>query len=340
MKIKFSRFIKYAIYGLSVGLIFILAVEFALPRLKGLPRAEYLYPWLGEKDSSLVGTKINEQGLTGDLLSHDKVPGEVKILTLGGSSFFYRNMTQWLKRAFVQKGWNNVKITGAALSAHTSRSSVLKYNYLLSRFEFDYVLIYHGVNDLWANRVVPEDYRSDYSHLDPNYRDLKSVSFKLIYDNLIWKKLHKTEEYEHYPSVEAFRRNLAYLIGAVRARGGEVILMTFASYIPPHYSRERFEQDLLGYNLEDRILMQAVENWGKVERVREGLFRHNQVIRDLARQLCVPLIDQELLMQDLFLLRQGYWFSDFCHLSVPGTKKFVSHIIDYFERENIFPRIH
>jgi lysophospholipase L1-like esterase len=335
MKIRISRFIKYALYGLSLGLLFILAVEFAFPRLKGLSRSEYLCPWSGEKNSALLTTRVNEQGLTGDLLSHEVEPNKVKILTLGGSSFFYRNMTERLKDAFFRKGWENVGITGAALSAHTSRSSVLKYKYLLSDYHFDYVLIYHGINDLWTNRVAPEDFRSDYSHLDRNYKDLGSVFLKLFYDNLVWKKAPQTDEHDHYPSTEVFRRNLIYLIEAVRSRGGEVILMTFASHIPPFYSRERFYEYRLGYNLDRRFLMCPVEFWGTVEHVKEGLRRHNQAIRELAELYQVPLIDQEQLMPG-----NGYWFSDFCHLSLPGTRRFISHITDYFERAGIFAGTH
>ena len=44
---------------------------------------------------------------------------------------------------------------------HTSRASVIKYDFL-SKYRFDVVLIYEGINDLWANHVTPERFRDDY----------------------------------------------------------------------------------------------------------------------------------------------------------------------------------
>lgn len=324
----------YAAYLLGLVFVFVLFMEFVFPRLKGLTREEYLCPWYGRKNLSLVGTKINSQGFTGDLPEPEKGEGEIRILTLGGSSFFYRNMTERLKKAFKRKGWKGIKITGAALSAHTTRSSVLKFKYLLPDYKFDYVIIYHGVNDLLANRVSPADFRADYSHLDPNYRDTGSILLKLIYDHLIWKKSPRTDEYYYFPSEETFRNNLIYLIREARRRGGEPILMTYATYIPEGYSRRLFSQGKLGYNHEYRILHHPVEDWGTVKHVREGLFRHNRVIRELAERYQVPLIDQEILMRDLFLDRPADWFSDFCHLSIPGTEKFIGNITDYFALMN------
>lgn len=322
------RSIKYLIYAAGVVSVFILTIEFVFPRLKGYSRAEYLCAWLGDKNTTFLGVNINSQGLTGDVISLHKKPGEVEILTLGGSSFYLRNMTEKLKKSLKEIGMDNVRVTGGVFPGNDSRSSLLKYRHLLPRHDFNYLIICHGVNDLWANRVAAEDFRSDYSHLDPSYKIFGSVIIKLIYYNLIWKKSQETDEYNHYPSENAFRENISTLIRESRSHGTEVILMTYPFYIHEDYSKEAFKKGLLDYNKNKRELSTAVEDWGTPEHIREGLRRHNRIIRELAKEYGVPLIDQDRLMP-----AEGRLFSDFCHLSIPGVDRFISHISNHFKQE-------
>ena len=75
-----TRLFKVLAYCLGVLLIFALVIEFLFPRLKGFSRRDYICPWLGDRNTTFLGTEINGQGLTGDLIRPRKVPGEIEMV--------------------------------------------------------------------------------------------------------------------------------------------------------------------------------------------------------------------------------------------------------------------
>src|SRR5262249_42908775 len=187
------------------------------------------------------------------------------------------------------------EILGAALRSHTTRASLLKYQ-ALSKYQFDYVSIYHGINDLWANHVPDADFRTDYGHLNPWY-----VRSWLLDSSLVARTIynrfcrHRTKAFHeflaHSPkasvnganfrSVEAFESNLRRLIQLVRNDGGTPVLMTFARTILGNYNEGRFKAATLGYVNPEKYDQWPVELWGPVAYVREGLNRQDAVVRKL-----------------------------------------------------------
>ena len=113
--------------------------------------------------------RINSQGFTGHILSESKPPETTRILTLGGSAMFNRRMTERLIESLSQATPTSIEIQGGAFRTHNTRSSLIKYQEHFYNYAFDYVLIYHGINDLWANHVALQEFRDDYSHLDATY---------------------------------------------------------------------------------------------------------------------------------------------------------------------------
>ena len=76
---------------------------------------------------------------------------------------------------------------------------------------------------------------------------------------------------------EPFRRNLEALAALAHDRGERVLLTTYASYIPPDYSEEKFAARELDY-----VLYTApIALWGEVENIRSGLAAHNAVVREI-----------------------------------------------------------
>ncbi|MDP6356121.1 MAG: hypothetical protein QF473_13510, partial [Planctomycetota bacterium] len=142
-----------------------------LPLLLKIPRELYLMGFIAAVpgqgiESESQGVKINSLGMTGTAPSGPKRENVIRILTLGGSVMLNRNMTERLEAKLNKEASQKVEILGAGLSGHDSRSSVIKFGYLAQN-EFDYVLIYHGINDLWNNHVAPDDFKGDYSHRSP-----------------------------------------------------------------------------------------------------------------------------------------------------------------------------
>jgi hypothetical protein len=161
-----KRVIKGTIVALSVTLLVLVVAELAvLPRRDApLPRAIQLLGFHAVPGQVLDDTPISALGFAGDAIDVGKPPGTVRVLMLGASAFFNRRMALRLKSALQERTEARVEVVGAALRTHTSMASVLKYR-ALRKYAFDCVLVYHGINDLWANNAPPERFRDDYSHM-------------------------------------------------------------------------------------------------------------------------------------------------------------------------------
>jgi hypothetical protein len=279
---------------------------------------------------------INAMGFTGDVLRYGKPEGVKRILTLGESSLFNRRMTERIRNRLQRTSNARIEIVGAALRAHTTRASVLKYEHLRG-YDFDWVLIYHGINDLWANRAPREAFREDYSHLDAWYRRNfwldRCVLCRFVYNAVSRRPVYADESPSHDASAIPFERNLSTLVERVHLDGATPVLMTFAWSIPPNYTYEAFAAHRIGYNNPTSYDRWPVELWGSPEYVRRSLDARNRIVRRLAERRSVPLLDQERLMG-----KELRWFGDVCHLSDEGTDRFIENIADRFAREGWLPQ--
>ncbi len=323
------------ILALAALVAALLAGEFVLiPWISHLPRETFLMGFAatpGMVDDVL----INSTGFTGDVVERRKPPQTTRILTLGESSLFNRRMTERIENRLQDMSETEVEIVGAALRTHTTKSSLLKYE-LLRRYDFDFVLIYHGINDLWADHVPRPEFREDYSHLGPWYRrnlwlDHCAVC-RVAYNALSAAPVRAPEGPSHFAALGTFERNLSSLIASIRQDGATPVLMTLAWNLPPNYSYEAFTANRVGYNNPTSYDRWPAELWGPPDFVRKGLASHNRVVRQLAERHRVPLLDQEHLMGiDL------RWFGDVCHLSEEGTDRFIENIAGLFAREGWLP---
>ena len=84
----------------------------------------------------------------------------VNILLLGGSVLYKNaNILQELGYSHSFNFYN------AAFIAHTTRDSLHKYQYLdREKLKFDYVIFYHGINDVRLNNIPKQFYKENYSH--------------------------------------------------------------------------------------------------------------------------------------------------------------------------------
>lgn len=247
-----------------------------------------------------------------------------------------------LREALAYSGHRNVRIFNLAEPAHTSRDSWLKYA-ALDRGRFQLVIVYDGINETRANNAPPELFRDDYGHyawyatanaLAPYHPSATlALPYTLRYLSENARSVLHPDRYvpTHSPRPEwlqygahprtpaAFERNIESILNLAAQRGDRVMLMTFATYVPEHYTIGAFKEKRLDYGLH----LNAIEIWGKPENVLATVAAHNDVIRSLAaRHPGVLLVDQARLM-----VGSNRFFNDVCHLTLVGSQEFAEHIV-------------
>jgi hypothetical protein len=280
------------------------------------------------------------------------------VLLLGGSVLdaLYQDRGALLAERLRGLSGREVRLLNLAEPAHTLRDSLLKYR-LLEAARFDLVIVYDNINDVRLNNAPREHFADDYSHA-AWYDELARLARRAGW--LPWLTLPVSLEYaavelgeasglaayvpRHLPRAEwraeggdlktlgPFRENLREILALARARGEPVLLATFAWYLPPDYSVERFATGVLGYELrdergelEDRL---AVELWGQPSFVAKGLAAHNQIVRELATGPGVIFVDAEL-----DLPWEARDFHDICHFSPRGELRFSEALLAALQRE-------
>lgn len=323
-----DKMINTALLLVSI-LASVLFFEFVIaPQLLGVRRDILLFGFAATPHEVIDGVVINASGFTGDVIEGPRPPGTLRVLTLGGSTMFDNNFTVRLKHQLEMAMNMPVEVAGGALQSHTSASSLIKYQYYFKNYPVDYVFIYEGINDLLTNHVAIENFKPDYSHLYPEYKRGPildhCIACRLLYNKII-PAPPRVYRGSGYASVKTFETNLRALIAAIRANGSTPILMTFAITIPPNYSAAAFSAKTLGYSEALGIGgFHPVELWGQVDYVQEGVKLQNEVIRKLASEYQLDLIDQEKQMAGNL-----QYFGDICHFSEPGVNVFISNISNF-----------
>ncbi|MEW5735733.1 MAG: SGNH/GDSL hydrolase family protein [Thermodesulfobacteriota bacterium] len=315
---------RFVVPAAVVLAMLVFADLFVMHRIFGAPdRATFLMGFYGDPGTRLEDTAINRMGFTGDVLRPKKPPGVIRVLTLGGSVLFNRRFAEKLKRAISEKITEPVEVLGGALRVHNTWSSREKLAFL-SRYHFDFVVICHGINDLDANSVAPEDFREDYSQLNPwHHRGFwveHSTILRLLYNRFLYSYPDKKEPKDCI-SAPVFARNMERLVDMARDSGATPILMTFAWVIPGGYTLERFKKGRAGYVNPDNYDPCPVELWGRPPYVNRCLEENNRAVRDLAARKNVPLLDAESLLG-----KDPRLFGDLCHPNNRGVDLLVSGI--------------
>jgi lysophospholipase L1-like esterase len=316
-----------------VAAVWLAGEAWVLPAAMGLPRDAALLGFTAAP-GQVDDVAISAMGFAGDAIAREKPPGTVRVLTLGGSVLFDRRMTTRLKRALepvAAEAGARLELVGAALRGHTTWASRHKWHHWAGR-GFDVVLVYHGINDLFANHVAPEDFRDDYGHLGAWYvrgpvLD-RSLAARIVFNRWLYRKPPVVHGGGPDRSAEVFARNLEALVGAIRAAGATPVLSTFAWSIPPGYTHERFLAGELPYRNPEGYDPVPVALWGPVPWVAEGLARRNVAIHRLAAERGVPLLDAQRRMAG-----DPAWFGDVCHFGEAGTERFVAFVAERFARE-------
>jgi hypothetical protein len=326
---------------LSISLLELILAPMLLPGMKGRNRKVALTGVAADPGIVLDGVQINDDGFTGVTLANlDQGPDTVRILTLGGSVMFYLGMAEWIQSALDPMTDRKVQVVGGALPRHMTIHSLIKFRQLFTDYDFNYVIVYHRINDLWANHCKAGEFRQDYSHLDPWFKRNTLLNHSLIarslYNQWIWRPLEDQFDLRNgadHAAARSFDANLRSLIDAITESGGTPIVMTFASNIPSEYDPTRFAQNALGYGEALGFRPTPVELWGDVDYVRNGLRLHNRVIRDFVDNVPTLLLDQEAVLSSNIKN-----FADPVHLSEAGGRRFVGSLRNFFQQLNLLDR--
>lgn len=306
--------------------ILALADLFVVHRMFGAPdRATFLMGFYARPGARVDDVGINSMGFTGDVPGPDRDPGSIRVLTLGGSVLFNRRLAEKLAASLEKKLDRPVEVLGAALRVHNTWSSRMKMAFL-ARHRFDYVVILHGINDLDANNVAPEDFREDYSQLTPwHHRGFlvdHSAIARLVYNRFLYRPPAPRQP-DACLSAKTFADNMETLVRMARESGARPLLLTFAWVIPRDYTLEGFRKGRAGYVNPERYDPCPVEMWGSPAYVEKCLDENNRAVRALAEKEHVPLLDAEALLG-----KDPRLFGDLCHPNVRGVDLLVSGITE------------
>jgi len=266
----------------------------------------------------------------------------LRILLLGGSVLHpdFGGIQRLLQHSLESKGLSDVHILNASGRAHSSRDSVFKYAFL-SRigYEFDVVVVYHGINEVRANNCPPEVFREDYSHyrwyetLNITHRHLKELDITVIpycVDYAIRRMRQVSRPHRYLPthtppaewlhhgceikSRDSLCANLLYLAQETKNRGEKLVLLSFAYHVPENYSLAAFESKSLDYG---RHICPA-EIWGIPSNVVKGIQVHNEAVESMVRE------NPELTFLDInrIIPKSALYFDDICHLTHEGCQLF------------------
>lgn len=227
----------------------------------------------------------------------------------------------------------SVEVFSLSLSARTSRDSLLKYQHLMEQgVECDLVIFYHGINDVRMNCCPEAQFRDDYSHCS-FYKSFKRrlIAGKLNLTSVVSDYKDNSiplgepdDEFRDFGNLikttKPFRNNLHPIVAGASRYGHQTMVMTFASFLPDDYTRERFDNGELGYAAGDYGM--RAESWGHPENVRRTIDAHNDVIRDIAENNAVLFVDLQK-----HLAGQQACFTDVCHLSQAGLETVISHTL-------------
>ena len=281
--------------------------------------------------------------------------GYYNVLMLGESVLHHAwgEVEPALAEALARDGVRNARIFNLAVPAHTSRDSWLKYASMAGA-QFDLVMLYDGANETRTNNAPPEIFRDDYSHyswyavvnaLAPHEgRAAFALPYTLAFARARLRQRLAPDRFvptnEPRPewvafggtvrSAGSFERNVTSIVDAAARRGDPVMLMTFASWVPPDYSKEAFAAKRLDYGLHKM----PVETWGRPDNVARALRMHNDVIRRLASTRAgVWFVDEAALVSGT-----GRNFDDPFHLTIAGSIVFAENVMRVLRPH--LPKVH
>ena len=306
-------------------------------------------------------------------LKNNSTDAGLKILVLGGSVVYdstvtamvndtphhstFCNLSYLLKKnlQIIQPDLEAV-VVSLAKPAHNSLDSWYKYKYLKNA-RFDFVIIYHGINDTRANNSPSNVFDINYRHIAfynelhvlnrhpeinitvlPYFIDLhiQRALMNEGYRKTIPKDFSEFFNAEHLHELfrfgdtiktgETFKRNLENILRLAQMKQETVLLSTYAHYMPDNYTLERF----LNRELDYAEQVYPAEIYGSPAHVKAGIEQHNEI----AKTLHMEYPEIQLIDFDNVIPKDGKHFNDICHLTDVGCEILAWHLSNIIVNSN------
>ncbi len=318
-------------------------------------RISYLYTEdeIAALDPYIIALPLIEYGLSPDREGHNalgyrgaeiavpKPAGVLRIVAMGGSTTYGftpvdESYPAWLERTLrEQYGYAWVEVLNAGVHGYTTWNTFVNFALRIVELQPDLVIIYHAGNDVLPREVSPDCYRgvNPLLGLDPRgavFADInqgtlsRSVLYRFLAINLGIEgdpgQLASTQTRarvecdsggEKAANVAAnrpiyFERNLVNLIAVARMHEIPLLFSTWA-----------FQQDSAD----------ALDYW------RVAVAEHNDILRRLATEYDVPLIDYAPLAPQ----EASYW-SDYVHMNSAGSRHQAEAFAAFIVESNLLDR--
>lgn len=293
-----------------------------------------------EDEPADVTVFISANGYRGPAFDVRKPPQTTRIIVLGGSSVFDHGVADrrdgesgsWphlLGQQLAARGLTDTEVINAGVPGHATADSLGRLFSQLWLYEPDYVLVYHGWNDIYFWRtyeISPErpmiDWVQPYDADSNPFISYRGFWDRLLSNSQIYVKIRSRyfmsrvdigfegaigprgaghSEYDRF-GPDQFRLNLELIVSASRVIGATPVLVTQATLVAPglpEAERQRTNYDL--QNLEYQTLVAAFEETYAI--IRDVGARTNTLVIDAAARLN----------------GSSEHFADHVHLTLPGS---------------------
>lgn len=277
--------------------------------------------------------RFNDIGLRYPFPVPARAPGELRVLTIGGSTsedaqnelgIHWPLGLECLQRA---RGREDVRVLNGGMSAYSSAHSLVRYSLDLVETSPDIVFVMHNINDL----MVTYHAASLGKQVDPNYLARYGTKrFTAVVDEgdvVISRVAHLVRsrfgpqpatvpymewDYDLTRSETIFRRNLRTLVHVIRSSGATPVLLTM-----PRSSNPEFVE--AARQVRGEV---GLTHFPTMERFLADFAQFNDAVRAVAAAEGVGLIDVSAVFPDDERL-----FADMVHYSTEGVRRFA-HIVD------------
>jgi lysophospholipase L1-like esterase len=269
----------------------------------------------------------NRLGFRGEEIENDKPEGVFRIFCLGASTTYTTAVDGYQKaypaqlERILREVYHhpNVEVINAGVPAYTSLDSLLNLQLRILPLQPDLIVVYHGINDLAARLVPPDQYRPDFtgyrSDWSPGDRDtphrwwhhsrlayVLAVQMGIIPQQKVGYGLIPNtssltiEDLKRNPPIY-FETNLDRMVLLARHSNAKIMFSTFA------YSQD-FNDPFL----------------------KTGVLENNQVVQRIGEQLEVPVFDFSSQMPK----DREYW-DDAIHVNERGAERKAELFAQFIE---------
>jgi lysophospholipase L1-like esterase len=321
---------------------------FARHTLKPNTRARPDHAWGAPSPGFLPGREysINEHGYRGRSFAIRKAPGLLRVLVLGGSSVFDVHATEgqdWphlVERNLHGAGHTDIEVINGGVPGHASFDSLGRFYSHLWMLNPDYVLLYHGWNDIkyWTaldntrpllSAFAPYDHTADPFQNYVNVFD-RALAVSQVYVKLRTRfLLAKTavgpegripDDRLHSEwgdaGVRQYKLNLQLLVDAAHDIGAVPVLISEASLVST--TNTQAERRRITYSY--------------VRLTHDALVRAVAMARQTARSVAIEK-RARFLDAAQALSGRGVLFEDHVHTTTQGSEALAQLVADWFGRE-------